>query len=188
MAWRINEIFYSLQGEGRWTGRPMVFVRFAGCNLACPFCDTDWRSGSLMDTEGILAVIRSASPDCRTLCLTGGEPSLQLDQALTDALKAAGYCLHVETNGTRPLPAGLDWVTLSPKSDFVPGAEVVLSRADEVKLVFTGGDPSPWLTFPATCHYLQPCSCQNTEEVVAYIRRHPSWQLSLQTHKYLNIR
>lgn len=184
----VKEIFYSLQGEGRWTGTPMVFVRFAGCNLSCPFCDTDFLHGEMLSAGEILSAIRAASTECRTLCLTGGEPSLQLDAPLGNLLREAGYRLHIETNGTRPLPPGLDWVTLSPKTDWVDGAEVVLERADELKLVYTGQDPTRWASFPASCHYLQPCSCQNTEEVVTYIKSHPFWQLSLQTHKYLGIR
>ena len=109
--YRVNEIFYSLQGEGYWTGTPMVFLRFSGCNLKCPFCDTDHSSYQEMSAGEIVAEMLQAGGDCRRACVTGGEPSLQLDKALVEALHGAGFEVHVETNGTRPLPAGVDWVT-----------------------------------------------------------------------------
>ena len=191
--YRVNEIFYSLQGEGFWTGTPMVFLRLSGCNLRCPFCDTDHRSHTEMDAETIVSEALRIGSGCRRVCITGGEPSLQLDSALADSFHAAGFRIHVETNGTRPLPEGIDWITLSPK-DGIPGAgdgRVVLSRADEVKLVYTGdGDAvGRWAGFPAHWHFLQPCSCSNTAETIACIERQPEvWRLSLQTHKYLEIR
>ena len=196
--YRVNEIFYSLQGEGYWTGTPMVFLRFSGCNLKCPFCDTDHSGYREMDAEEIVAEIHQAGGECRRVCVTGGEPSLQLDKALVDALHGAGFQIHVETNGTRPLPAGVDWVTLSPKSD-VKGLKgdgtVVLERADEVKVVYEGEPVDQWAAFPAQWHFLQPCDTgdetKNTvvlAETMDHIRRHPLWRLSLQTHKLLKIR
>ena len=187
-SYRVNELFYSLQGEGRWTGTPMVFVRFSGCNLACPFCDTDFSAAREMTLGEILAEVRALGGECRRLLVTGGEPALQIDPAFIEAFHAAGYTIHIETNGTLPLPAGIDWVTLSPKEDWQPHGTVVLSRADELKLVYTGQDVERWLTFPAEHHFLQPCSGQNTEEVVRYVLDHPRWSLSLQTHKLLDIR
>ena len=169
----------------------MVFVRFSGCNLKCPFCDTDHNGFREMGTAEIVAEIARVGGDCGRVCVTGGEPSLQLDAALVEALHGAGYRIHVETNGTKPLPEGVDWVTLSPKCD-VDGLKgdgtVVLEKADEVKIVFLGQDVEKWATFPAQWHFLQPCSCENTEETMNYIMRHPHWRLSLQTHKLLNIR
>jgi organic radical activating enzyme len=170
----------------------MVFVRLSGCNLACPFCDTDHRAGRPMTAEELVQAVRAEGP-CKRVCLTGGEPLLQADRELVDALHLAGYKIHLETNGTRPVPEGVDWVTLSPKEDFVTGGKVVLERADELKLVLAPGtDPAKWAGFPASWHFLQPCAAPdgsaNTAETVAYIQAHPQWRLSLQTHKLLNIR
>ena len=193
--YRVNEIFYSLQGEGYWTGTPMVFVRLSGCNLRCPFCDTDHAAFSEMSAPQIVDAVRQAGADCRRVCLTGGEPSLQLDPALVEALHSAGFLIHIETNGTRPLPEGLDWITLSPKNQvfgLMGNGAVILKRADEVKLVLAPGvDPSAWEHFPATWHFLQPCDAagrMNTAETISYIEAHPLWRLSLQTHKLLGIR
>lgn len=186
--YRINEIFYSLQGEGHWTGTPMVFVRFSLCNLRCTFCDTDFASYSEMSAEAVLSEVERIGQGCRRVVFTGGEPSLQLDKAIIDAFHDAGYLIHIETNGTRELPEGIDWVTMSPKTDWQPSGKVVLKKADELKLVYTGQDVSTWESFDAGLFYLQPCSCQNTEEVVTYVMSHPLWNLSLQTHKMLDIR
>lgn len=182
----VNEIFYSLQGEGYHTGQPAVFVRFSGCNLRCPFCDTDFRDFTEMTAADIVATVMHLSPDPQVLIvLTGGEPALQIDEPLIDALHTTGKSICVETNGTRPLPAGIDWITCSPKE----GTRVILPRADELKVVFLNQDVEYWADLiPAAHRYLQPCSCQNTADVIDYILRHPRWHLSLQTHKYLNIR
>ncbi len=214
----VNEIFTSLQGEGYWTGTPMVFLRFAGCNLRCPFCDTAHTSPSTpMSLDELLKAVAEISPltpfgrndnvvstsvissgveksPIRRICITGGEPGLQVDAALIDALHEAGFTIHIETNGTCPLPPGIDWVTLSPKSDFVEGAGPVILGADELKLVFTGdATPERWLSFPAEHHFLQPCydavsGTSNVGETVSYILSHPSWRLSLQTHRILGLR
>ena len=177
---KINEIFYSLQGEGFHTGIPAVFVRFSGCNLSCAFCDTAHEEGVMMSDEQIAEAV--ASYPARMVVLTGGEPSLWIDESLLSLLRQAGKYICIETNGTRALPAGIDWITLSPKTP-----TVALDHADELKIVFTGEAVEPWLAFDATHRYLQPCSCRNTAEVVQYILNHPVWSLSLQTHKYIDI-
>jgi len=189
-SYRIKEMFYSLQGEGRWTGTPMVFVRFSGCNLRCPFCDTDFSGFREMSLEEVVAEVRSLSGECRRVCLTGGEPTLQTDAPLVRRLHEDGYLVHMETNGTRPVLDGVDWVTLSPKVWWGgKAAKVALERADEVKVVYMGQDGlEEWAAFPACEHFLQPCSGRNVEEVVAYLKEHPSWRLSLQTHLILHIR
>lgn len=185
-TYRVNEIFYSLQGEGMHTGVPAVFVRFSGCNLQCAFCDTDFQHYQELTAEEILTAVRALCEDKHALVvLTGGEPSLQVDTELLDCLHGLGMTICMETNGTRPLPAGLDWVTCSPKE----GSKVLIEAADEVKVVYTGHDPEIWHRQIKAKHYLlQPCSCENTQEVIGYILQHPCWRLSLQTHKYTAIR
>lgn len=203
-AYRVNEIFYSLQGEGMWTGTPMVFVRLSGCNLRCPFCDTAHQEGRPISAPAILEEVRRVGGACRIICLTGGEPLLQADEALIRTFADAGYSVHVETNGTCEAPEGIDWITFSPKLDFDPHGEIRLQHADEVKVVFrpASGEADVllreaqverWARVPAEDHSLQPCADpvtgeSNIAETVAYILAHPHWRLSLQTHKLLNIR
>ncbi len=177
---KINEIFYSLQGEGFHTGTPAVFIRFSGCNLKCSFCDTRHENGTLMSDEEILQAV-SAYPS-NVVILTGGEPSLWIDQSFIDLLHQAGKYICIETNGTNPLPEGIDWVTCSPK-----GAPLRLTHIDEIKVVYTGQDLTAYANLETSWHFLQPCSCQNTKEVVEYILHHPLWRLSLQTHKLIDI-
>lgn len=188
--YRVNEIFYSLQGEGAFAGTPAVFLRLSGCNLKCGFCDTDHSVGRSMTLDEILAEV-NCFPS-RHIIITGGEPSLQLDSAMVDALHAVGFTVHVETNGTRLLPPGIDWITCSPKDAAVSDPEearVVLDRIDELKIVYTGQDvESQADRLPeAARYYLQPCSGQNIEEVTDYVLGHPRWSLSLQIHKIINI-
>lgn len=179
----VNEIFYSLQGEGYFTGTPAVFVRMSGCNLRCDFCDTDHSASTPMSALAIVA--ETDGFPARHMVITGGEPSLFLDDELVYALHSNGWFVQVETNGTRPLPEGVDWITCSPKE----GGDVVLNRCDELKVVFTGRDVEAVASSIAANHlFLQPCSCRNTDRVIGYILEHPWWRLSLQTHKMLNIR
>lgn len=190
MGYRVNEIFYSLQGEGAQTGRPAAFLRFSGCNLRCPFCDTDFRQGTDMSGDDILRQL--ADYPTRYAVLTGGEPSLQVDDALVTLLHRAGYTLAIETNGTHPLPDGIDWVTVSPKE----GGDVVLTHADELKVVYLGQEVERYAAaIDAPLHFLQPCAREvdgtvtdNREAVIEYCLRHPHWRLSLQTHKMVGIR
>lgn len=206
--YRVNEIFYSLQGEGMWTGTPMVFVRLSGCNLKCPFCDTEHRAFTEMTAEEIAEKALRIGKDCEIICLTGGEPLLQTDDHLVEVLHQAGFSVHVETNGTQELPEFeiIDWITLSPKEDFVTHAKVIIEAQSEVKLVFreAAGEADRnlreaqierWAKLSAEDHSLQPCDtgdpARNAEllaETIDYILRHPWWRLSLQTHKLLNIR
>lgn len=184
--YKINEIFYSLQGEGYHTGKPAIFIRFSGCNLACKWCDTDFHSYIEMSAEDILKKCKEIAPtEAKTIVLTGGEPSLQIDENLLNILHHTGFYICIETNGTNPLPNGIDWITCSPKEDKPP----ILKQANELKIVYTEQDVETYHQLITAQHYfLQPCSCQNTKQVIDYIMQHPHWQLSIQTHKYLNIR
>jgi organic radical activating enzyme len=176
---KINEIFYSLQGEGYFSGTAAVFIRFSGCNLQCNFCDTEHESGMEMSKEDILSQIENYPT--KHIVFTGGEPSLFMDAAFIQFFRNAGYFIQVETNGTNFLPPNVDWITCSPKEN------LLLSEANELKVVYTGQDLHPYIHFKATCKYLQPCSMQNTNEVIDYIKLHPEWRLSVQLHKLLNI-
>lgn len=186
---KINEIFYSIQGEGRFTGTPAVFIRFSGCNLACSFCDTEHRSHDEIDPETILD--RIAGYPSRHLVITGGEPALQLTASFVDQLHEHGYFVQVETNGTVPLPDRVDWITCSPKEQ-----PIVYRQVDELKVVYQGAhqDMSPYAHIEATERYLQPCDTKHPEtnrkiidETIRYIKQHPQWKLSLQTQKILNV-
>ena len=179
---KINEIFYSLQGEGYFTGTPSVFIRFSGCNLACDFCDTQHEAGEWMDDRSIVAAAKEFPASHAVI--TGGEPSLFVDEDFISLLHEAGYYVQIETNGTHPLPPNADWVTCSPKE----GALLALGKADELKVVYTGQDLSVYENFTALHRFLQPCSGENTDETIAYILKNPQWRLSLQTHRLIGIR
>lgn len=210
MPYSIKEIFYSLQGEGRRAGRPAVFCRFAGCNLwsgreedrqkaACRFCDTDFvgtngsLGGKFEGASDLAANINSLWPEGqshRYVVLTGGEPLLQADSTLIDALHSIGFEVAVETNGTLLPPHGVDWLCVSPKA----GAPWVLRRGNELKLAYPQQDLLPDAI--ADCefdHYLlQPIDgpeiATNTRSAIAFCQANTNWNLSLQTHKILNIR
>ncbi len=180
-TYRINEIFYSLQGEGYFTGTAAVFLRFSGCNRRCDFCDTDFSKATEMTADEIVTAISAYT--ARHLVITGGEPTLQLDADLVRAIKAARFFIQIETNGSMPVPTGVDWVTCSPKD-----APWQIDRIDELKVVYQGQDVEMLAELlPAPRHYLQPCSGKNIPETVAYILDHPRWRLSLQTHKLIDI-
>lgn len=180
-TYKINEIFYSLQGEGFFTGTAAVFLRFSGCNRRCSFCDTDFTSGNDMTAEEIIDAI-SVFPT-RHIVITGGEPTLQLDAELIRAIKAARFFIQIETNGSNPIPSGVDWVTCSPKD-----APWQIDRIDELKVVYQGQNVEQIADLlPAPRHFLQPCSGENISETIDYILSHPRWRLSLQTHKLINI-
>ena len=212
MSYTVKEIFYTLQGEGAHAGRPAVFCRFAGCNLwsgreedrvgaVCTFCDTQFvgtdgeGGGRFASAESLASAVdnhwpREQAPGRKFVVCTGGEPLLQMDGAVVAALHGRGFFIAVETNGTRKPPDGLDWICVSPKST----AELVLRRGHELKLVYPQADAPPerfaGLAFDR--FFLQPMDgpdlAKNTQSALDYCLRHPQWQLSLQTHKLLNIR
>ena len=195
---RINDIFYSLQGEGHNTGRAAVFVRFAGCNLRCSFCDTEFDTYREMNDEEILAAI-SGYP-ARFVVLTGGEPTLQVDEAFIELLHQHGYEVAMESNGSRPAPRNLDWLTVSPKVRSEKLEVRSEKVADELKVVFDETTaPESYLSL-LTSHfspllYLQPCDTGDVvrnEAIIArcveYIKEHPWWRLSLQTHKLVGFK
>jgi 7-carboxy-7-deazaguanine synthase len=211
MTYSVKEIFYTLQGEGTNAGRPAVFCRFAGCNLwsgreqdrataRCTFCDTDFvgtdgdGGGRFADAITLVSAIASQWPagdrTHRFVVLTGGEPLLQVNAPLIDALHAEGFTIAVETNGTVAPPEGLDWVCVSPKA----GNPLVLERGHELKLVFPqqGVDPASFIQLAFERFYLQPMdgpyARENTAAAIAYCQQHPRWNLSVQTHKLIGIR
>lgn len=187
---RINEIFYSLQGEGHFTGHAAVFLRFSGCNTRCPFCDTDHFSYTEMTTEEVMQAI--ATYPTRHIVITGGEPMMQMSGELTDALHKAGYFIQIETNGSLPIPSGcsIDWVTCSPKD-----LPIKIQQIDELKVLFPCDSIESYDATKAQEYRLQPLdtgdATRNKEivnETINYILKHPKWHLSLQTHKILNVR
>ena len=208
----VKEIFYTLQGEGVHAGRPAIFCRFAGCNLwtgreadrasaVCRFCDTDFvgishDGGRFATADELAEAVAAAWPatdeggGTRYVVCTGGEPLLQLDAAAIDALHLRGFTVAVETNGTQPLPRGLDWVCVSPKA----GAPLVVRGGDELKLVFPqdGAEPGQFRHLEFHAFSLQPMDGsardENTQLALAYCLAHPQWRLSVQTHKSLGLR
>ncbi len=220
----VKEMFYTLQGEGANAGRPAVFCRFSGCNLwsgreqdrataICTFCDTNFRGtdgeggGKFASAEQLAATILSLWPEpsgdtqIRPLVVcTGGEPLLQMDQALIDTLHALGFEIAIETNGTLPIPEGIDWAVVSPKGR----ADVVVTQCDELKLVFPQAEamPEQFLHISASHYYLSPMMDPHQKEndpkaqlyrnditrmAIDYCLQHPRWRLNLQTHKIVNI-
>lgn len=209
MTYSVKEIFYTLQGEGGQAGTPAVFCRFAGCNLwtgreqdraqaICQFCDTDFVGtdgtlGGKFETATALAELIAAQWPAgmghRLVVLTGGEPLLQVDAALIDALHAQQFRIAVESNGTVAAPEGIDWLCISPKAD----AHLAQISGQELKLVWpqVGVDPARFESLDFERFYLQPMDGPDREAATAacidYCLSHPRWRLSLQTHKYLGI-
>lgn len=206
---RVNEIFYSLQGEGRNTGRAAAFIRFSGCNLRCPFCDTEFDRYREMTAEEIVMVI--SSYPTRFVVLTGGEPTLQVTEAFVDLLHQHGYEVAMESNGTRPAPMNIDWLTVSPKMSLPPTPSDWRGgfkgrMPDEIKIVFESSDSLSCILEKLPLQsvggggrlpllYLQPCDTGDSERnarimkaAVDYIMQHPQWRLSLQTHKLIHIK
>ena len=212
MTYAVKEIFFTLQGEGANTGRPAVFCRFAGCNLwtgreadradaVCQFCDTDFvgvdgpGGGKFATAEELARAVAekwpaNVSARARKLVVcTGGEPLLQMDDAIVRALHERGFEIAIETNGTQQPPEGIDWICVSPKV----GAPLVLTRGNELKLVYpqAGGEPERFADLDFEQFFLQPMDGpdreRNTELALAYCLAHPQWRLSIQTHKLLGI-
>jgi 7-carboxy-7-deazaguanine synthase (Cx14CxxC type) len=210
MTYTVKEIYYTLQGEGAQTGHAAVFLRFAGCNLwtgreadrasaVCDFCDTDFvgtdgpNGGKFADAAQLAAAVEAQWPavsaEDRLVVCTGGEPTLQLDAAAVDALHERGFRVAIETNGTQPLKAPVDWVCVSPKA----AAPVVLRAGDELKLVFPQeqAPPARFESLEFRHFFLQPMDGphreRNTALAVRYCLEHPRWRLSLQTHKLLGL-
>ncbi len=210
MTYAVKEVYYTLQGEGGQSGRAAVFCRFAGCNLwsgreadrasaVCSFCDTDFvgtdgPAGGKFDTPDALAAHIARQwpqglPGRPLVVCTGGEPLLQLDEPLVDALHAQGFEVAVETNGTQPAPAGLDWICVSPKAE----APLVLTRGHELKLVYPqpAALPERFAALDFEHFFLQPMDGleqrRNTRLAIDYCLAHPQWRLSVQTHKTLGI-
>ena len=192
-TYRVNDIFYSLQGEGHNTGRAAVFVRFSGCNLHCPFCDTDFSRFETLTAPEITRRMQALTPqgeDSPIVVLTGGEPTLQVDSDLLDAIHAAGFpFIAMESNGTKEPPAGLDWLTVSPKEN------VSVRQCSELKVLCNGTDEPDDQGIQATYYYLQPLDTGNEAEnrrmvdgCIDYIKARPRWRLSLQTHKLIGIK
>lgn len=193
---RVNEIFYSLQGEGFNTGRAAVFVRLSGCNLKCPFCDTDFSKYTEMSPEEIAEEVRRLSGDCKFVVITGGEPTLQDCEKLIRVLHEYDYRVAIETNGTRRAPLNANWVTVSPKIAYVGDSALLFDlKCDELKVVFDGEHEVSDYGVEAFYYYLQPCDtgdeAKNREIIdkcVEFIKKNPKWRLSLQTQKILNVR
>lgn len=196
----INEAFYSVQGEGVRAGVPHVFVRFAGCNLTCNAiehgfnCDTEFVSHAPpVSGFRLLEIIQDLAGPCRWVLFTGGEPALQLDADLLALVHGAGFMVAVETNGTRPLPDGIDWTTVCPKT---AAHTLRLARADEFKVVRAHGQALPGVTaIPSDHHVVSPAWSDDLSEVrrnidwcLALAKENPSWRLSLQLHKILRVR
>ncbi len=207
MSYAVKEIFLTLQGEGMQAGRRAVFLRFAGCNLwtgreedradaACRFCDTDFvgldgENGGRYQAGALAARVAALWGEAERplVVVTGGEPMLQLDDALVAALHARGLEIAVETNGTLPAPAGIDWICVSPKA----GTDIVQRSGDELKLVWpqAGIDPAALAGWDFRHFLIQPMDCADAEAATAaaidFVMAHPRWRLSLQTHKLLGL-
>ena len=210
MSYSVKEIYYTLQGEGARTGRAAVFLRFAGCNLwsgaendrhraVCKFCDTDFvgvdgvNGGRFSTPDDLASAVKRLWPDAQSarpyVVCTGGEPLLQLDAALVDALHVRGLEIAIESNGTIEAPPDIDWICISPKAE----AEIVQKRGDELKLVYPQADAPPerFSSLAFRHFFLQPMDSAereaNTRAAAEYCLAHPQWRLSLQTHKLIGL-
>lgn len=192
MNLRVNEIFYSLQGEGGRTGEPSIFIRLSKCNLACSFCDTEYETGVKMTIEEVLEHISQFT--CKWIIWTGGEPTLQLTDEVIEIFKNKGYKQAIETNGTRRVPNGLDYITCSPKQEFHIVKQLI-PEVDELRFPISKGDPLPDISIlPQAKRYLlspifddKTIIPENVEYCIDLVMQNPPWALSIQTHKLLGI-
>lgn len=196
-TYRVNEIFFSVQGEGMRVGTANLFLRFTGCNETCRVethgfdCDTEFASGRDMTLDDIVAQLRETGPTCEWIVLTGGEPGLQVDRELVDALHAAGYKLAIETNGSIEVPSGIDWITVSPK---VAEHAIRQKTADEVKYVRGYGQGIPKTVVQAEYKLISPAfsgdqlDAKTLEWCVGLVKDNPDWRLSVQMHKAWRVR
>jgi len=188
---KLNEIFYSIQGEGFWAGTPAIFIRFAGCNLKCSFCDTDYVFKFDITPSKLLKIVSSYKS--KHIILTGGEPALQLDinkkgySEFIRKLREAGYYIQIETNGTIKLPNNIDWITVSPKDIEYPKSWII-KKGDELKIINQGQDIKQYENLDFEYYYLQPCSMNNIEKCIKLVKENPIWKLSMQTQKILKIK
>jgi len=208
-TYKIKEIYYTLQGEGQYSGRPAVFCRFSGCNLwsgieadrhkaICQFCDTDFwgldgENGGKYTAEELSTKLSSLWPegniDDKFVVFTGGEPLLQMDASMNEIVHSHGFEIAIETNGTIEVPEGVDWVCMSPKAN----TDIIVRKGDELKVIYPqfGIDPQDFEKIDFTHLYLQPMDNayleENTVACIEYCKVNPKWRLSIQTHKLLNI-
>lgn len=193
MNLNVNEIFYSLQGEGGRAGQASIFIRLAKCNLACSFCDTDFERGVKMSLEEVFKEIEKYN--CKWIIWTGGEPALQLNDKIVAFFKERGYLQAIETNGTKRIPSGIDYITCSPKQNFEIVKELI-PEVDELRFPIQKGDPLPDISIlPKTNRYLlspifdnDKVIQENVDYCISLIKDNPVWALSLQTHKLIGIR
>lgn len=186
--YRVNKIFYSIQGEGARVGTPQVFVRFSGCNLHCSFCDTDHSSYREMTDSEIVAECMRLGNGCASVSMCGGEPTLQLDAYLIAEFKRYGWFISIETNGLLPVPSGVDYVVCSPKT-----TKIAPDRINELRYVVKAGDKLPVPHKHADNYFLSPCfdgekaNAANIAHCIKLVQDNPEWRLGMQWHKFVGI-
>lgn len=186
--YRVNKIFYSIQGEGARVGTPQVFVRFSGCNLHCSFCDTDHSSYREMTASEIVAECRRLGNGCASVSMCGGEPTLQLDAYLIAEFKRYGWFISIETNGLLHVPAGVDYVVCSPKTP-----KIAPDSINELRYVVKAGDKLPVPHKHADHYFLSPCfdgeqaNAANIAHCIKLVQDNPEWRLGMQWHKFVGI-
>ncbi len=179
MKYKINEIFYSIQGEGYNSGEARIFIRFSKCNLKCSFCDTDFNNFTELTKEQIFQKVTNYKS--KNIILTGGEPTLQIDNNLIDYLKAKNYHLSIETNGTNIVNEKIDFITVSPKT------QITQKQGNELKVIWSLFNKFDYSDLNFEHYYIQPESEKNIKEIINYIKDNPKWKLSLQLQKMLKI-